>query len=109
MNTEKHPITHMFKIFIFTTIMCAMIFQPIAQTFILVNNSDIELADMDSKENPNERESQEEDPKEEKIELQIVNAHCYDFLLVKQALNLEEEHPTWDFDLETHIPPPEQA
>lgn len=109
MKKSNHNITYILRLLAVVSIVCAMMIQPTIQSLAYLNNQDFELVEMDTEENSNEKESQEEDSIDENTELELSSPHYNPNMLIKKSSIFGKQHLKWDFTLETHIPPPEQA
>ncbi|WP_101450723.1 hypothetical protein [Aquimarina sp. MAR_2010_214] len=83
--------------------------QSIVETITLFTNDNIELVEVDWEEDSDEEEKQEDDCKDEKNEVKILNSYDRHFIYASQRSCYQVIQLLSDFDLEIPIPPPEQV
>lgn len=92
----------------FLLVFCAMLFQPITETFSLFSESSIEFADHDV-EDDTEKEAEDTKEKDKKIEPQLMDVTIAYCDLYNNNTNHYLQLSRWSCNLEILIPPPRQA
>lgn len=92
---------------VFFTILFGMLLQPTAKTIAFFAEDGFELVELGMEEDSDEEGSQEDDSKDEKMELQVLNSHQVNFAYLSKSSCYKVLQSLWDFDLEIPIPPPE--
>ncbi|WP_299212325.1 hypothetical protein [uncultured Aquimarina sp.] len=108
MNDKTQNSIHFFRQFVFIFVVCTMVIQPVTQTFDFLFQEDYELVNYDWDKNA-EKEKQEKDSKDEKIEILLTSDYSYQFTNNKKSLCPWSQTSLWDVHLEIPIPPPEQV
>ena len=109
MKRSNHRIKYLLRLIAFFSVVFTLLIQPMIQSFACFEEQDFELVDIDTEKDSNEKENQEEDSKDKKIELQCLSSYYDANLFIKKSSLFGEQYLKWDFTLETHIPPPERA
>ncbi|WP_299256297.1 hypothetical protein [uncultured Aquimarina sp.] len=106
MNDKQQNSIHFFRQFVFIFVVCTMIIQPVIQTFDFLFQDNYELANYDWDKNT-EKEEQEKDGKDEKIEILITSDYSYQFTQNKKSQCPWLQTYLCDVYQEIPIPPPE--
>ena len=94
---------------IFFTVLFGVLLQPVTKTIAFLAEDGFELVELGAGEDPDEEGNQEDDSKDEKIELQVLNTQQINFAYLSKNSCYKILQFLWDFNLEIPIPPPELA
>ncbi|MFD2561257.1 hypothetical protein [Aquimarina rubra] len=108
MNDKTQHNIHFFRQFAFVFVVCTMVIQPVTQTFDFLFQDDYELVNYDWDKNA-EKEKQEKDGKDEKIEILLTSDYSYHVSYHKKSFCSWLQTSLWDVHLEIPIPPPEMV
>ena len=109
MTKSNHYITNLLRVFAFVSVVCAIVIQPAMESLGYLDNQNFELVDIDAEKETNDKENQEENVKDEKVELQILNfcQNNYYYLLFKDINNIQISFKNITKDIPS--PPPDLA
>lgn len=92
---------------VFFTVLFGVLLQPAIKTITFFTEDGFELVELGMGEDSDEEGNQEDDSKDEKIELQILNSSQINFAFLSECSCYKVLQSLWDFDIEIPIPPPE--
>lgn len=106
MSDQHHNILNVLKQIPFLLVLCAILLQPVAETFSVFSDTSIEFADFDDDAEEEVEDKTEKDTKIKSRPIHSTIAHCdHSNNSANQHLQLSR----WSCNLEILIPPPRQA
>lgn len=106
MSLNIHNILNVLKQIPYLLVFCAMLLQPIAETFSLFSDTSIEFTDFDD---DTEEEVEDKIEEDTKIEPQLTNTTIAYCSFNNSNTNQYSQLSRWSCNLEILIPPPRQA
>jgi len=104
----SNPIQFALKQFAFYAIMYAMVLQPMAESFQLLNNPSYEFVGFDLEDDTEENEDVKEDSKPKKVQQKSGFASYTSGANINSVFNIDTQNLFSNYCLEILIPPPEQ-